>query len=146
MTRLLELAKRIGLFACALGVATTVQAACIDDAGGPQIEKFETFKAAMLEGNFELAAAQVDMGGNRENEVVRGLNRLKLQGLEGFDRCVLLSRRVHSPNFTSEILYFTVGADVEYWLLLSAVQVDGEVSLTDVTLSDSYKRFREWLQ
>lgn len=134
----------------ALTVLTTVAmpayAACVDGAEGPQRAPFEILKASVLNGDFESAARQVDLGGNRENEVIAALSRLSRAGVQSFRHCILLERRVHSPNYTTEIVYYSDGADTEYWLLLSGVQIDGETRLIDVQLSDSYKRFRDWLQ
>ncbi len=121
-------------------------AACVDGAEGPQRAPFEILKAAVLNGDFDSAAAQIDLGGNRENEVVAALARLSRAGVSTFDHCILLTRRQHSPNFTTEIVYYSDGADTEYWLLLSGVQIDGKTRLIDVQLSNSYKKFREWLQ
>ncbi|MEX0287351.1 MAG: hypothetical protein AB3N23_22315 [Paracoccaceae bacterium] len=129
-----------------LSLSAPAFAACVDGADGPQRAPFEILKASVLNGDFESAASQIDLGGNRENEIVAALSRLGRAGVTSFEHCILLRRQMHSPNFTSEIVYYTDGADREYWLLISGVQIDGETRLIDVQLSESYKRFREWLQ
>ncbi len=129
-----------------LSLSTPAFAACVDGAEGPQRAPFEILKAAVLTGDFTAAAGQIDLAGNRENEVIAALSRLGRAGVSSFKHCILLTRQVHSPNFTSEIVYYSDGADTEYWLLLSGVLIEGETRLIDVQLSNSYKRFREWLQ
>ncbi len=139
---------RLGVLAIALsaGLAGPGLASCVDGADGPQRAPFEILKVAVLNGDFQSAAAQVDLGGNRGNAVVTTLSRLSRMGIDKFEHCILLERRMHSPNFTTEIVYYSDGGDNEFWLLMSGVQIRGETRLVDVQLSDSYSRFREWLQ
>lgn len=138
-------AAAIGL-ALSLAGATGATASCVDAGDGPKRAPFEIVKAAVLNGNFESAAGQIDLGGNRENNIQASLSRLSRLGITAFSECILLRRKHHSENFTSEIVYYSDGAQNEYWLLISGVQVNGETRLIDVVLSNDYKRFREWLQ
>lgn len=138
---------RHGMLALVLaGAAGTAQAACVDASEGPRLAAFELIKTALLKADFDAAAQQIDLGGNREDEVRAGLARLARQNIQPFAQCVLLARRVHSPQYTTEIVYYTDGDAQEYWLLVSGIQTGGATQLMDVQFSNSFKRFREWLE
>ncbi len=126
--------------------ATTAQAACTDTGGGPRFEAFETLKSAILATDFETAAAQIDLGGNRENNIIAGLSRLSRQNVQPFTECVLIERRARSPQYMSEIVYFTDGAAQEYWLFVSGITAAGNVRLMNVEFTNDFSRFRGWLR
>ena len=130
---------------CALG-ATTAHAVCTDGEDGARLASFELLKGAVLKADFSGAAQQIDLGGNRENNIVAALSRLSRQDVQPFRECVLLSRRTHSPQYVTEIVYFTDGAAQEYWLMVSGITTGGEVRLMDVQFSNDFSRFREWLE
>lgn len=129
-----------------VGAAGAAQAACVENADGPRLAPFELLKGALLKADFEAAAAQIDLGGNRENEVRAAMTRLSMQGIQPFSMCVLLARRQHSPQYVTEIVYYTDGDGQEYWLLVSGIQIGGSTQLMDVQFSNSFTRFREWLE
>jgi len=138
---------RGGILALILsGAASAAQAVCVDGGNEPKLAPFELLKGALLRTDFEAAAQQIDLGGNREDEVRASLARLARQQIQPFTQCVLLARRQHSPQYTTEIVYYTDGDAQEYWLLVSGIQTGGATQLMDVQFSNSFKRFREWLE
>lgn len=126
--------------------ATTAQAVCMDGEDGARLASFELLKGAVLKADFSDAAQQIDLGGNRENNIIAGLSRLSRQDVQPFRECVLLSRRRHSPQYVTEIIYFTDGDAQEYWLMVSGITTGGDVRLMDVQFSNDFSRFREWLE
>lgn len=144
--RFLKLMRNAILALVFTGLAGAAHAACVDASEGPRLAPFELLKGALLKADFEAAASQIDLGGNRENEVQASLTRLALQQIRPFTTCVLLARRQHSPQYMTEFVYFTDGDAQEYWLMVSGIQVGGATQLMDVQFSNSFKRFREWLE
>lgn len=128
-----------------IGLIGPAAAACIDGVDGPKRAPFEIVKAAILEVNFEEAAEQIDLGGKRSNNLVAGLTKLSRAGLTSFKHCILLSRHEHSPNYMTEIVYYSDGDEIEYWLMLAGIQIDGETKLIDIVFSNDRKKFRDWL-
>ncbi|MCV6584247.1 MAG: hypothetical protein OIF47_01795 [Marinibacterium sp.] len=127
------------------GWAATASADCLDAQPGEQIDAFETIKGALLAADFDTAAAAIDQGGDRAKNLSAALVSLKAQNVKPFDHCVLLARRDHSPQYRSEIVYFTDGAAQEYWALISGITADGDARIMDVQFGNSYKPFRDWL-
>ena len=140
--------RRITLaFALVLTGATgAAQAACVDSSDSLRLAPFELIKTALLKADFAAASAQIDLGGNRENDIRAGLSRISRQNIKPFTQCVLLARRQHSPQYVTEIVYYTDGDAQEYWLMVSGTLVGGDVQLIDVQFSNDFKRFREWLE
>ena len=140
-------AKSVAMVTAAMfGLAGPLAAACVDGVDGPKRAPFEIFKAAILEGNFDDAASQINLGGKRKRNIQASMSKLEKTGLGAFETCILVRRTEHSPNFMSEIVYFSDNGTLEYWLLLSGIQIDGETQLIDVVFTNDYKRFRGWLQ
>lgn len=144
--RLSPFIKRFAMAVAFVVSAGMAQAACVDEGDAPRLAPFELLKNALLKADFEAAAAQIDLGGSRENDIRAGLSRISRQGVQPFTFCVLLARREHSPQYVTEIVYYTDGDAQEYWLMVSGILMGGDVRLIDVQFSNDFKRFREWLE